>query len=385
MDPIPGLPVPVLSIINLVTQCLCIAVVTIFVGFRFFVRFCHRQSLQVEDYACLIAWTIFIAYCSTAIIAVKYGAGYHEAHVSAEDLVLFRKCGYILTVLYAPMALFVKIALLSILTRVFALYRFRTYFICGYLVLLCCYYFVDTFIKIFICHPIYIYWQDGAPTSGSCLNQRAVLLADSIISVVTDAGILVLPLPLTWSLQMSRAKKLRVIALLGAGGLATGFGLYRMVLDLRKGNSPDQTRFFTKMVLSGNAEIGIGLICACLPATNILVTRFMRCSLFSRPSSDDCSVQLQRVKTQTPASSHFEGFPLPRLHPLRPESHWSLMTTVSAGPDRDVEQSNPDSPPSEEISTRIHRTVAVSLTVETPDDMFVAEMPQSYPDAPHHC
>lgn len=153
------------------------------------------------------------------------------------------------------MALSVKIALLSILTRIFAPYRGKVWFIYILLGCLCTYYTVALIIKIRMCDPIPLYWLGKLPDGhGSCLDQAAALIADSVISVVSDLIILILPLPLTWSLQMSRNKKLRVMGLLGAGGLATAFSLYRLVLVLKEGNSPDQTIVFICVILSGYAR-----------------------------------------------------------------------------------------------------------------------------------
>lgn len=150
------------------------------------------------------------------------------------------------------MALFVKIALLSILTRIFAPYRGKVWFIYIFLGCLCAYYTVALIVKIRMCNPIPFYWLGKELRGGgSCLDQAAALIADSVISVVSDIIILILPLPLTWSLQMSRNKKFRVMGLLGAGGLATAFSLYRLVLVLKEGNTPDQTILFMCVILSG--------------------------------------------------------------------------------------------------------------------------------------
>lgn len=42
-------PQDVLHTVNLVTQCLCIPIVTLFVGLRFYTRLHFKQSLGVED------------------------------------------------------------------------------------------------------------------------------------------------------------------------------------------------------------------------------------------------------------------------------------------------------------------------------------------------
>lgn len=46
------LPGSSLNTINLVTQCLCIPIVTIFVATRFGIRFWYKQFVVVEDGMC---------------------------------------------------------------------------------------------------------------------------------------------------------------------------------------------------------------------------------------------------------------------------------------------------------------------------------------------
>ncbi|EAW13275.1 uncharacterized protein ACLA_017220 [Aspergillus clavatus NRRL 1] len=271
-------PGDVLHTVNLITQCLCIPIVTLFVGMRFSIRLWYRQFVGIEDFG-------------------RYGGGYHQVEVSDSDLTRFRKFCYIATVLYCPMALFVKIALLSIIIRIFAPYRTKIIFIYVLLGCLCIYYIIAEIVKIRICDPVPAYWE-GTP-GASCLDQRAALIADSVISVVSDLIILILPLPLTWSLQMSRNKKIRVMGILSAGGLATGFSIYRLVLVLRDGNTSDMTIMFTCVILSGNAEGGVGLICACLPTLNILIKKLRTVDYSSNKCYDqeqDSTMQLSRIK-----------------------------------------------------------------------------------------
>lgn len=143
----------------------------------------------------------------------------------------------------------VKLALLLIIVRVFGSVHKKTligvYVLIGVIV---AYYVSGVFIKIFICWPIPAYWQGQKE---KCMDQSAIITADAIISVISDLAILMLPTPLTWSLQLSRRKRLRVTGMLGAGGIATAFSVYRLILIVKEGQSPNQTMVFTKVVLSG--------------------------------------------------------------------------------------------------------------------------------------
>ncbi|KAI3059596.1 hypothetical protein CBS147353_10534 [Aspergillus niger] len=288
-------PKDVLNTVNFVTQCLCIPIISVFVLLRFSVRIYYKQLVGVEDWSCLIAWVLFMGYCGIAIAVGHYGGGYHIDDVSAAHQILFRKFCYVATVLYCLMALFVKITLLFILIRIFSPYRSKILFIYVLLGCLCIYYIVAEVVKTRICDPVPSYCT--LDPKASCLNQQAALIADSVISVVTDFIILVLPLPLTWSLQMSRTKKLRVIGMLSAGGLATAFSLYRLVLVLREGSSRDQTIVFLIVILSGNAEGGVAMICACLPTINILINKLRKKECSSqRYYAPESSVNLDKLK-----------------------------------------------------------------------------------------
>lgn len=147
------------------------------------------------------------------------------------------------------MALTVKLALLVIIIRVFGAVHKKTlmgvYILIGLLVV---YYVSGFFIKVFVCWPIPAYWRGEAE---KCLNQSAIITSDAIISVISDLTILLLPTPLTWSLQLPKRKRMRVSGLLCAGGIATGFSIYRLAMIVQERNSTNQTIVFIKVILSG--------------------------------------------------------------------------------------------------------------------------------------
>ncbi|KAL4977183.1 hypothetical protein BDW66DRAFT_165926 [Aspergillus desertorum] len=331
-------PLDVLNTVNLVTQCLCIPII------------------------------LFMAYCAIAIVVGNHGGGYHYTSVSSSEMTSYRKFCYIATVLYCPMALLTKIALLSILVRIFAPYRNRVRFIYGFLAAISIYYVIAEIVKIRMCDPVPGYWT--LDPDAKCLDQRAALIADSVISMVSDILILVLPLPLTWSLQMSRNKKLRVIGMLSAGGLATAFSIYRLVLVLRDGSSPDITIFFVCVILSGNAEGGVGLICACLPSLNILIAKVRNHSYRSKSGyyeQQSTDMQLSKVKGATtngvPASMNVS-------HSCRDPEEQELVSDESglishagAAGDVPVVDRHGDST-GKKSRGAIHKTVDVQQTVE---------------------
>ncbi|EEH49680.2 uncharacterized protein PADG_05759 [Paracoccidioides brasiliensis Pb18] len=208
-------------------------------------------------------------------------------------------------VIYGPAAFLTKASILLILTRVFAPYRKTVRFIYIYFGVLLAYYIPAIIVKIRICIPISHFWM-GQTSNGSCLDERAIILADAIISVVSDLTILILPLLLTHSLKMSLRKKIRVIGILGAGGLACASSIVRLVLIVQRGKAEDQTYVFMQINLWGNAEVSIGIICACLPSLAALLNRISN-EYMSRNGSRSCDCELAGTNTLTGSSSKIIG------------------------------------------------------------------------------
>ena len=68
---------------------------------------------------------------------------------------------------------------------------------------------------IFQCTPVHKAW-DGE-VKGHCLNLIKLGVASGYINIVTDFLILLLPIPMVWSLQLSRNLRLAIIAIFATG------------------------------------------------------------------------------------------------------------------------------------------------------------------------
>lgn len=165
-------------------------------------------------------------------------------------LLTLPKISYVSTVIYAPLTLVVKMSLLLVLARIYRPFRgvIAVYVI---LAMNTVYYITILFVKAFACTPISTYWKVASEINRSCLDRSAVIVADSVISVVSDIAILVLPVIFTWPLKMPILAKIKVITILGLGGIAVGFSIYRLVLLIVMGKTPDQTILFMRVLLSG--------------------------------------------------------------------------------------------------------------------------------------
>lgn len=153
-------------------------------------------------------------------------------------------------VMYGPTAFLTKVSLLWIMARVFSPHKKCVIFIYVFMGLMLAYYIPAVIVKVRICDPISRFWL-GTAEQGTCLNESAIILADAVISVVSDFIVLILPVPLTMKLQMPLKKRLRVMGILGAGGLACASSVIRLVLILRTGGSSDATWAFMRINMFG--------------------------------------------------------------------------------------------------------------------------------------
>ncbi|KAF9880098.1 integral membrane protein [Colletotrichum karsti] len=216
---------------------------TVMFGLRNYAKKTITSQWYTEDWTCIAAYGLWMLYISTVLVMAHYGEGYHEWEVTKEAYKEILRWLYVGSILYCPAAYFTKVTLLLLEARVFAVYEkvSRGVFIFITVLLIC--YVPIMLLKAVVCIPIAAAWdQDVKPAN--CLNQRKVFISDMCLGVLTDLVILILPLVLTFSLHMPIWTKIKVVALLGAGGVATGVSIYRLYKAILFLNPTDTTEGF---------------------------------------------------------------------------------------------------------------------------------------------
>ncbi|KAL8401207.1 hypothetical protein RB596_008125 [Gaeumannomyces avenae] len=245
-------PEDVLHTVNIVTQILSLLFVSGFTLMRLYTKTVISPPLYLDDWVSIPALLLSISYAATGLVMAQHGGGYHVWEITANDLMGFN-----------------KITLILMVTRVFAISRKTVIVGHVFIFLMLCYYLPVLIIKAQICRPIEGFWDEAVRSS--CFNQRAVFVTDTVMSALSDTAVLCLPIPLALTLRMTWQKRLRVLVMLSAGGVATAFSIARLVLVFQLQGSIDNPVDFVRFNLLGTAEISIGVICGCFPAVNILI------------------------------------------------------------------------------------------------------------------
>ncbi|KAL6922815.1 hypothetical protein FSST1_000089 [Fusarium sambucinum] len=261
--------------LNIVLTVICVFFVTVFFLVRVYVKRTINRNIGVEDWTCIVAFFCVIMYCTTVLMMARYGAGYHAWEIRKPEYYNWLKWFYASTVVYIPASFFTKATILLLMARVFAVEPRVSKGIRIFIWALLVAYIPIQILRIVNCYPIRTYW-DPKVKNAHCLNQRKIFFSDLSLSIVTDLLILLVPIPLTCQLNLSVGKRIKIVLLLGAGGIATALTVFRVAKAVDFLNSDDITVDYTPIAILTNLEITIGFVCACLPSLNLLIEHHIR-------------------------------------------------------------------------------------------------------------
>ncbi|KAI8153869.1 hypothetical protein K4K49_005136 [Colletotrichum sp. SAR 10_70] len=227
-------------------------------------------AIRVVAGSCLLGWFFTVLLNGTVFFKLRHGEGYHIWEITEANFLELQKWLYISSLLYTPAAFFTKVAILLLVVRVFSVDLFVARTLHALLVFFLICYFPAQVAKTLVCIPINAFW-DPTIRNFKCINQTKLFIYDTTLGIVSDLAILLIPVTLTWTLRVSLLKKVKIVGLLGAGGVAVGITAYRMYLVLKFEDTTDPTVDFVPLDWTVTGELAIGLICACFPSINYLL------------------------------------------------------------------------------------------------------------------
>ncbi|KAF2148037.1 hypothetical protein K461DRAFT_316460, partial [Myriangium duriaei CBS 260.36] len=114
--------------------------------------------------------------------------------------------------------------------------------------------------SLIICIPwTYIYYQDG---NGHCGDIGSFDLYTAIMSIILDAAVTILPLPILWNLRVEIPKKLGISIIVSLGFCICALTIVRLFLPYEPGLFNEQ---WTIRIFLTSLEPIIGFCVACLP------------------------------------------------------------------------------------------------------------------------
>ena len=165
--------------------------------------------------------------------------------------------------MYATALSLVKVSIIASFLRIFPQRPFRltmwAMLICISLVWVC-----SILVTIFQCRPISSTWN-FTDKKRKCIQVANYYYFSTAFSILTDLMLCLLPLPLFWKIQLPRKEKIIVCGLFLVGLFASVASILR-ITELKNLLSKDITAEAVPVVNWSVVEVGVGIICACVPS-----------------------------------------------------------------------------------------------------------------------
>ncbi|KAK0510708.1 hypothetical protein JMJ35_007140 [Cladonia borealis] len=257
----------------------CVSLAFIAVCMRFTSRRMAKIKYKADDW--LIISGLFFTACEMTclLLAVRWGFGKHS--IADTHPVEMRKIIVAADVIYNGAMGSIKASILVLYHRVFFVSRRFTKMLWAVGIFVFGYSGILGGASLIQCLPLNYIWDRSV--KGFCLRIPIAATILAIFNFLTDIIILVMPMPILWKMQIETKEKYQIMGMFLTGGFVSFCSLYRTVI-IHSENWVDPSWDDIPLGVWTMAELGIGVVSACLPTMRPLFVKAM--SLFRSSSSE---------------------------------------------------------------------------------------------------
>ncbi|GLA22162.1 hypothetical protein AnigIFM63604_000125 [Aspergillus niger] len=241
-----------------------IVCMTLCTGLRLFVnvRGPTEDRFHADDYLITLATMLEVAYSIIMLaVGMRHGFGKHASTLSTKDLEAFLKGDYIASHLYNVGLASVKLGILALYYRIFAIQWFRRTVI-GCVTFVCLWIATIEIFMGLLCRPLEAFWD--ASVKGHCFNSSALSYYVNTSNMITDLVIFALPIGVIVRLRTTRSNKIALCIIFSIGFITCGISAARLAFVFAESSSDITWDGVDLGVLSGFESLG-GILCANLP------------------------------------------------------------------------------------------------------------------------
>ncbi|KAI1261870.1 hypothetical protein F5Y18DRAFT_430632 [Xylariaceae sp. FL1019] len=257
--------------IILIPACLFLVLCPIVVSTRIWSRRRTGGKLGPDDYTILASLVFGIASDVTMIVGCHFGYGKHSGNLTESQKYGAFVAFYITQITYKTSINLTKSSILLLYLRIFSSVRWFRSICISLLVLIGAYCIAIDVVTIFQCDPAQAAF-DKAITMKKCINSATFWFTNAGFTIGTDVVILLIPVPLVFTLQVSRVQKAALIFVFTLGFFVVITSILRTTtLDLQA-TSPDPL-YDVASTMWTLIEMSVAIICACLPQVRPLILK----------------------------------------------------------------------------------------------------------------
>ncbi|KAI0206715.1 hypothetical protein F4808DRAFT_405021 [Astrocystis sublimbata] len=250
------------------------AFATLALVLRVWARNFQRFGMMADDYLMVVALVFTYGTLAITILGAKAGAGTHVWAHHPQDVADIFRLLYAYTFIYAGSVSFTKLSILLFYRRLFERgstwfhirLGFAAFFSAGYLISIWS-------VAAALCQPTEFFWTQFIGAKGWCVDINASFLSLTVLNLVADLLVLIVPIPEILGLQMNRKKKIGVCAVMGLGGLVCVVSAVRIWAFYKFTVEADVTWVQADVFLLSSVEPSFGIVSACLPSLRPLYRR----------------------------------------------------------------------------------------------------------------
>ncbi|PYH58661.1 integral membrane PTH11-like protein [Aspergillus niger CBS 101883] len=241
-----------------------IVCMTLCTGLRLFVkvRGPTEDRFHADDYLITLATMLEVTYSIIMlVVGMRHGFGKHASTLSTKDFEAFLKGDYIASHLYNVGLASVKLGILALYYRIFAIQWFRRTVI-GCVTFVCLWIATIEIFMGLLCRPLEAFWD--ASVKGHCFNSSALSYYVNTSNMITDLVIFALPIGVIVRLRTTRSNKIALCIIFSIGFITCGISAARLAFVFAESSSDITWDGVDLGVLSGFESLG-GILCANLP------------------------------------------------------------------------------------------------------------------------
>ncbi|KAH8716791.1 hypothetical protein GQ44DRAFT_660339 [Phaeosphaeriaceae sp. PMI808] len=232
-------------------------------------RIIEKHGIGLDDWT--IVATMIVGVSSAAVIvavAVPNGLGRDIWTLTPDQITEMLRSFYFITILYFIDLALLKLSLVFFYIRVFPSQGVKR-ILWATVAFTVCYGVAFAVVSIFQCRPINFFWTKWHDRhQGKCVNINNFPLSNAGISIALDFWSLGIPLWQLWGLKMYWKQKVSVAFMFAVGTFVTIVSILRLHSLLSR--SSNVSWALAEATLWSTIEVGVGIICACLPTLRLI-------------------------------------------------------------------------------------------------------------------
>ncbi|KAK7980867.1 FAD-binding- type 2 [Apiospora arundinis] len=273
---------------------------------RWYSRALIIRSFGWDDVFSVILMLVNIMQQTILYLFLHYGCGKHVETLNPYQLEQITKWLFYEEIFYMFMHWSIKHTFLMFYLRLSPNHTFRR-LVWATMVLNTAFMVVNWLLAFLQCIPMDAIFHPERHPDAKCINKSLLLMGPSVLNMISDVIILVLPIHTVMGLQMSPRRKFGVVSIMGFGASAVIVAACRFIVLHELGHDPDISFILGKMVIVAGIEVQCAVVAVNLPSMKALWSKVVGGTGYAKDSENSGAPSGGSYELSSPSNSKRKG------------------------------------------------------------------------------